>query len=279
MTSPLPDQPVIFSVVPHYGVDEDSNRWLQQCIESLLAQSTPVQAIVVVDDCSPHSPDPVVRCFPSVTLMRNAGNTGPFAILDHAFSQVSADAILLQDSDDWSAPDRLETLHAAMRQWHADIVGCQVQMVYEDPELVPGADAIELPPEPRAMLLDNPVAHTLLLPSALVSCAFARRIGGLSSGLRFGADAEFVRRAVLTGVARNIAGTGYFRRVHARSLTRAAATGFGSPARLALQKQVQAQARALVSAYRANEPIDLTPLARSTPTRFTHVLGPAVAGF
>jgi glycosyltransferase involved in cell wall biosynthesis len=278
MTPSLPENLAIFSVVPHYGVDESSNRWLRQCIESLLAQTVPLRAIVVVDDCSPHSPEPVFRDFPSVTLMRNASNTGPFAILDLAFSQISADALLLQDSDDWSAPQRLETLLAAMREWQADIVGCQVRMVYEDPELASAADAIEMPQEPRALLLENPIAHTMLLPSTLVSCAFARRIGGFSSGFKFGADSEFVRRAILVGTARNIDETLYFRRIHARSLTRAAATGFSSPARLALQKQVQAQAKALVNAYRAGEPLNLTPLARSSPTRFVHLLGPPIPG-
>jgi glycosyltransferase involved in cell wall biosynthesis len=279
MNISLPEQPAVFSIVPHYGVDETSNRWLRQCLESLLVQTVPLQAIVVVDDCSPHAPDPVLRRFPSVTLMRNAGNTGPFAILDHALSRVAADALLLQDSDDWSAPDRHEKLLATMRLRNAQLVGCQIRMVCDEPELAPAVDDVVMPPEPRLVLLENPTAHTMLLPSTLVSCAFARRIGGFSSGFKFGADSEFVRRAIFAGTVRNIDEAAYFRRIHARSLTRAPATGFGSPARLAVQKMVQAQAKALVYAYLAGEPLDLSPLARSPPTRFSHVLGPVVPGF
>jgi hypothetical protein len=158
------------------------------------------------------------------------------------------------------------------------MVGSQVCTVYEDPELIPASRSAEIPREPRGALLEHPTAHTVLLPSTLVSCAFAREIGGLSSGLKFGADSEFVRRAILGGVVRNVAETCYFRRAHSRSLTQIAATGFGSPARLAVQVLVQAQARTLVEAFRAGEPLDLKPLVRSPPTRFTHVLGPPIPG-
>jgi glycosyltransferase involved in cell wall biosynthesis len=278
MTFALPDCPVVFTAVPHYGLDERSNRWLQQCIESLLAQTVPLQAIIVVDDQSPCSPEPVVRRYPSVSLLRNATNTGPFAILDHVLSHVSADALLFQDSDDWSTPDRLHVLLAAMRKWNAGMVGCQVHCVYENPELDHGSDSAPLPHEPRAALLEKPTLHSLLLPSALISCAFAREIGGFSSGLKFGADSEFVRRAIFGGEVRNVAETGYFRRIHARSLTQAAATGFGSSARLAVQQRVQEHARALVKSYREGGAIDLAPLVRAPPTRFVHVLGPSVAG-
>jgi glycosyltransferase involved in cell wall biosynthesis len=278
MSRTLPANPAIHCVIPHFGVDERANDWLRQCLASLLAQTVPLQAIIVVDDDSPHSPEPVVRGFPSVSLMRNASNTGPFAILDLAVSRLGADALLLQDSDDWSAPDRLELLLATMRRTQADIVGCQVQMVYEDPELAPAADALAMPRDPRAMLLEHPTAHTMLLPSALLSREFACAIGGFSSGLKFGADSEFVRRAVFGGVARNIDDVRYFRRIHARSLTRAPATGFGSPARLALQQQVQARAKSLVNAYRTGEPLDLSPLLRSPPTILSRVLGPPVPG-
>lgn len=278
MSPSFPEHPRVFSVVPHFGLDENSSRWLEQCIESLLAQTVPLQAIIVVDDCSPFSPEAVVRRFPAVTLMRNATNTGPFAILDLAFARVSADALLLHDSDDWSAPDRLEVLLTAMRQWHAEMVGCQAHTVCEDPELDSGVDSGEFPLEPKAALLQSPTAHTMLLPSTLISCAFARRIGGFSSGLKFGADSEFVRRAIFGGEVRNVSQACYFRRIHARSLTRAAATGFGSPARLAVQRLMQAQARTLVGAFRASEPLDLTPLLRSPPIRFTHVLGPPIPG-
>lgn len=268
----------VFAVVPHFGRDERSNEWLGRCLQSLLAQTVPLQAIIVVDDHSPCSPESVVCRHSNVSLFRNASNTGPSAILDRVHAQVSADALLHQDSDDWSSSDRLEILLAAMRQHAAQMVGCQVREVGEDSRPVAGPPFTLMPEDPRKILLANPTAHPVLLPTSLVSCAFAREIGGFSTGLKFGADSEFIRRAILGGVVRNVTETCYFRRIHPHSLTQAPETGFGSPARLEVQKLIQARARELVDAFLAGRAQDFAPPLRIPPTQFTHILGPPIVG-
>lgn len=267
----------VVALIPHLGRDAVADAWLAQAIESLLAQTTPLHGIVVADDASPWAPDAVVARYPSVSLYRNGSNTGPFAIDDAVFASIQADAVLLQDSDDWSLPERLQRLLAEFENG-AELVGSQIRHVAEHGQPHEGPDLETLPPDPRALLLQQPTAHALLLPSALVSVALARRLGGFASGLRFGGDPEFVRRAVFGGRVRNIAEAVYVRRLHPQSLTRAPATGFGSPARLAIQAQVQAQARALANAFRAGEPLDLAPLVRAPPTQLLHMLGPAIPG-
>jgi glycosyltransferase involved in cell wall biosynthesis len=267
----------VIALIPHLGRDAVSDAWLGQAVESLLAQTVPLQAIVVVDDASPHPPDALVARHPEVSLYRNDRNTGPFAISETVFARTHADAVLLQDSDDWSTPDRLQRLLARFETGF-ELVGGQVDHVPEPGQPNEGPDLAALPLDPLAALLQRPTAHTLLLTSGLVSVALARRLGGFASGMRINGDSEFVRRAVFGGRVCNIAETVYVRRLHASSLTRAPETGFGSPVRNAAQLLVQARARLLVEDYVAGNPLDLAPMQTGQAARLTHVLGPRVAG-
>lgn len=269
--------PKVFALIPHFGRDAISNQWLGQCIKSLLEQTVILDSIIVVDDDSPCVPDSIVRTFSGVSLYRNLDNTGPFSIIDRVFNGVGSDYILLQDSDDWSSPDRLKRLLDGTRRWQSDIVGCQMSTV-SDTGLPLESTFDHLPFDPRAALLKKPTAHPIILPSSLISCAFFRSIGGLSTGLRFGADSEFVRRACFAGNVRNIPQACYFRRIHPGSLTQSPSTSYGSSARLAVQKLIQDHARSLVASYQRGSPLDFRPQWTSQPAQLRHVLGPAVSG-
>lgn len=267
----------VLGLIPHLGRDAAGDAWLAQAIESLLAQTVPLAAIMVVDDVSPRRPDAVVARYPQVSLYRNDRNTGPFAISETVFAHAQADAVLLQDSDDWSLPDRLERLLGPFNAGY-ELVGGQVDHVPEPGQPHEGPDLAGLPLDPREALLRRPTAHTLLLTSALVSVGLARRLGGFASDMRINGDSEFVRRAVFGGRACNIAETIYVRRLHAQSLTRAPETGFGSPVRKAAQQLVQARARELAQAFLAGQPLDLSPMHQGQAAHLSHVAGPRIPG-
>jgi hypothetical protein len=113
------------AVITHYRYE----RWLGQSIESLLRQSRPVDAIVVVDDASPTPPADIVRRYREVTLLTAEENGGPFAMLRAVLEGAPYDAFLLQDADDWSAPDRHATLLAASEATGAEMMGSQVTVL------------------------------------------------------------------------------------------------------------------------------------------------------
>jgi GT2 family glycosyltransferase len=58
----------VCALVPHYQCE----RWLGQALESLVAQTRPLDRIIVVDDASREPPSDVVRCFDGVTLITAA---------------------------------------------------------------------------------------------------------------------------------------------------------------------------------------------------------------
>lgn len=267
----------VLALVPHLGRDAEADGWLAQAIESLLAQTVRLDGIVVVDDVSPHAPDAVVARYPEVSLYRNRCNTGPFAIYETVFARTHADAVLLQDSDDWSLPDRLQRLLVPFEAGF-ELAGGQIDHVPEPGEPHAGPDLASLPLDPRAALLKQPTLHTLLLTSGLVSVALVRRLGGFASGMRISGDSEFVRRAAFGGRVCNVRETVYVRRLHARSLTRAPETGFGSPVRIAAQQLTQARARELARDFLAGAPLDLLPMEYGDAARLSHVLGPRIPG-
>lgn len=270
----------VLAVVPHYGVVPRANRWLEECVASLLRQTRRLDGVVVVDDCSPISPEPALQDYPGVALLRTETNVGPFAILDALFHGTQVDRILLQDSDDWSLPHRLEVLLEASERESADIVGSQLHQIYEGMERADAHLRIEVPEDPRAALLEDPVGHVQYLPTCLLRRQLVVELGGFASAMRFGADSELVRRAAFGGVSRNLGERLYGCRAHPGSLSRSPETGMGSEARRAVQARVQEAARRLVSDHLAGGPMDLGPLARrDQPVRLVavHLPGDALA--
>ncbi|KQT50293.1 hypothetical protein ASG52_25735 [Methylobacterium sp. Leaf456] len=262
----------VLAVVTHYRYE----RWLAQSLRSLLDQTRRPDAIVVVDDASVPPPTEIVQAFPEVTLMRAEANGGPYRLLQAIFAQAAFDAFMLQDADDWSHPERLALMLAAAERSRADMVGCQMTDVYEG--LSPQAPIV-VPEDPLAAALQEPTRHVLTMGTSLIAKALVERSGGLSAGLRFGADSEFTRRALFAGTVVNIPDACYFRRIHAESATQSKETGYGSPLRRSIQLRVQERARHNVAQFLAGQPSDLTPLDPGESARLIHLAGPRLRGF
>lgn len=257
----------VLAIVPHYGAD----KWLGQCIHSLLNQSRKPDTIIVVDDCSPRIPFEILDEFPSVTLMTTQENGGPYRILQAIIQRTDYEVIMFQDADDWSAPDRLQHLLAEAVKWNADMIGSQIEMIFEYNINEP---ILNLPADPYPFLIRNPLSHLLYYASSIICRDFFIKLGGFSAEFRFGADSEFVRRAIIGGRVRNVYKKLYFRRIHPGSLTHSNETGFGTSARLETQRVIQAAALSLVSQIKNGEKLNLQPIAKGVPAELCHLGGP-----
>lgn len=115
-------------VIPAYNVE----RYVEQCIESVLEQTFPASEIVVVDDGSKDkTADLAARFGPPVQLIRQA-NSGVAVARNHALSRCTGDYVAFLDADDYWLPNRLEL---------------QVRAVEKDPalDLVYGDYWLEFP--------------------------------------------------------------------------------------------------------------------------------------
>jgi glycosyltransferase involved in cell wall biosynthesis len=258
----------VTAFIPH----RNGHRWLEQCLDSICRQSRRADRVVVADDASDVSPGAIVARFDGVTLLRSAEHVGPFRLLQEVVARTpDADAYLMQDADDWSAADRLELLLEAVEETGAEIVGCQELRVAEDDSvLLP----VSYPLDANAALRERPGGYPVLHPSALVRRDLVLRLGGYATGLRFGGDSEFLRRAAHAARVSNVPWHSYFRRDHPASLTRSPATGFGSPAREEVSRGLQARAKMNAALVARRMKPDLMPWKTAPPIALEHVLGP-----
>ena len=279
---PAPDAPptgtlttvsTVLALIPHHECEE----WLAGCLDSMERQSRPLDGIVVLDDASGPPPVEIVERFPNVTLMkaRNDENVGPYRLVQQAIDDHPYDAYMFQDADDWSSEDRLERLLERAAASGAELVGSQeVRVLCGQGDVV----TFSYPLDVNRALLGAPSSFPLLHPTSLVSRALVQRLGGFATGLRFGGDAEFLRRAGYVATLANVAELCYFRRIRTGSLTTSSTTGMQSPARRDLMAELHARARENADAAAEGRPPVLTPYKVAGPIRLEHIAGPALLG-
>jgi len=265
-----PLNPTVLAIVPHWKCE----RWLHRCLHSLTHQTYPLTNIVVVDDGSAVAPLSVVRDFPAVTLLASklAQQVGPYRLAQSVISQTHYTAFLFQDADDWSVCDRLQTLLDTARLHSADIVGSQEIRVVE-PQL--SLQTVGYPLAVNSAMAHAP-GHGLLHPTSLVTRRILDKVGGFATGLRFGADSEFLLRAHWIARIVNSSQYCYFRRKRPDSLTTARDTGLSSPARMRLTREIKENALARSQAMKTGEVLDLSPLAVKPLVTLKHLWGPTL---
>lgn len=122
------DYPLISVIVPVYQVEP----YLNKCIESLVCQTYPNFQILLIDDGSPDRCPELCDAWAKKDLriltfhkknggLSDARNYG----LDHA----SGSYVTFVDSDDYVAPEYLETLYRTLIENQVDVSGCNDQIV------------------------------------------------------------------------------------------------------------------------------------------------------
>ncbi len=256
----------VLAVVPHYQCEI----WLDRCLRGLMAQTRPLDGIVVIDDGSGHPPITIIEKFPNVTLLTSPINVGPYRLVQQVIEDTNYDAYLFQDADDWSSCERLEKLLHAAAFSGAELIGTQEFRVYEeDSKLAP----VCYPLDVNQALAEKP-GHPLLHPSSLVTRDLVMRLGGFATGLKFGGDTEFLLRAAFVARIINVPDYCYFRRKRSGSLTTSPDTGLDSPVRVQLQMRLKNRAYANYAAIREGRQLELSPLVKAEPLRLFHVTGP-----
>lgn len=267
-----PDSSVL-ALVPHYGCEE----WLMQCLESLESQSRPLDGIVVIDDCSPSPPVQIASRFINVTLLVAEQNVGPYRVVQQVINDTSYDAYLFQDADDWSTYDRLEILLAEAERTGAELIGSQeLRVVCDEETIIPTC-------YPRDVndAYSHFEGHPILHPTTLVARSLVERIGGFATALKFGADSEFLRRAIYNARIMNAGQFCYYHRDRSGSLTTSRETGLGSTARTELMHNLRRWANRNKEQIARGElrRDEIKPFAVAGPVRLRHLSGPPLAPF
>lgn len=122
---------LISFLVTAYNLEE----WmLKRCIDSLIAQNMPATdyEIIVVDDGSEHSPEPVMREYPDAPIVfHRQHNGGPGAARNTALSLASGRYCFFVDGDDFLFADSLSPLVGCLRSETPDILQIEFRHVSE----------------------------------------------------------------------------------------------------------------------------------------------------
>ena len=128
--------PTISVIVPVYRAEA----FLKTCTDSILGQTWADLELLLVDDGSPDRSGALcdeIAAADSRVRVFHQENSGVSAARNLALGKAAGDYAYFVDSDDWIAPNTLETLLSALRSSGADTAGCGVR--YVDQNKVEGA--------------------------------------------------------------------------------------------------------------------------------------------
>lgn len=125
------EPPLISIITPVYNVE----RYLPQCIESIIAQTFQNWELILVNDGSKDRSGVICDEYAvkdSRIRVLHKNNTGQADSRNIALSIANANLIGFVDSDDWIEPDMYELLYQMMIEQQADIAVCGYFRDYKD---------------------------------------------------------------------------------------------------------------------------------------------------
>ena len=129
-------------IVPVYNVE----KYLHQCVDSLLSQTVPFYEIVLVDDGSKDGSgaicDEYAARYENVRVVHKQ-NAGLGMARNTGLDNVTGDVVAFVDSDDYLAPDWLEVMLRAMTENNADVCKSGFQRVLDDGTVLSGTHYTE----------------------------------------------------------------------------------------------------------------------------------------
>lgn len=117
-------------IVPVYNAE----KYLDQCVKSILAQTFPDFELVLVNDGSTDSSAALCDDWAAKDMrvkVIHKPNGGPQSAVNEGVRQAASDIIGFCDSDDYVARDYYETLYEAMMCSGTDLACCGLRIVYD----------------------------------------------------------------------------------------------------------------------------------------------------
>ena len=115
-------KPLISVVIPCYNAE----KWLPDCLQSLLDQTEQSWHAICVDDASTDNTLSVIEQFAladsRIQVLRHQENKGVSAARNTGLAHVKAKLVTFIDSDDWYAPTALASYIATQTETNADLV-------------------------------------------------------------------------------------------------------------------------------------------------------------
>ncbi|SFC11362.1 Glycosyltransferase involved in cell wall bisynthesis [Alkalibacterium subtropicum] len=113
------EKPLVSIIVPTYNVE----RYIEECIDALLAQTYPNTEIIVLDDASTDATVYLLKQYTEeIILIENEKNEGQGARRNQGLQIAKGKYIYFMDADDWLEKEALEELVSQAEDTHAELV-------------------------------------------------------------------------------------------------------------------------------------------------------------
>jgi glycosyltransferase involved in cell wall biosynthesis len=217
-----------FSVIMTHG---NCERFLDSAVASILEQTACDLELILLDDNSESrewlSAIAPFRHDTRLRVYQATANVGPFQLKNRGVELARGKCLAFQDADDQSYHHRLEIQSRELNRGIADIVGCGVQRITEEGEIIESWRMLRAVNFwIKAGNVDCILGATIVLPRTVFE-----RLGGFDPTSRFGGDTDFILRAAHRYRLRNVKEVLYVYRIRQGSLCRDPRTGLGSPDR------------------------------------------------
>lgn len=116
--------------------------FLQECIESILAQSSRDFELIILNDCSPQPVEEIVNKFtdPRIRYFSNEKNVGSFHLVDNwnkCLSLATGEFFLIMGDDDLLHPDYLLEFTSLIEKFpHLNVYHCRSKIINDAGETV-----------------------------------------------------------------------------------------------------------------------------------------------
>ena len=130
--------PAVSIIIPMYNAE----KYIGECLDSILAQTFTDYEVIVVDDCSTDNSCAIVESYMpkfdtggagKLNLIRSEKNSGSAGIPKNIGLKYSfGDYILFLDSDDLITKTALEELYTVAKKFDADVVHCERYFQFKD---------------------------------------------------------------------------------------------------------------------------------------------------
>ena len=109
-------------------------KYIERCMESLLAQTYKDIEIIVVDDCGKDSSMEIVSRYNDdrIKIVRHSENMGAGWARRHGIEAATGEYVITIDGDDWISPTFIEDLAKNAEETNADIVSGGITIVHSD---------------------------------------------------------------------------------------------------------------------------------------------------
>jgi glycosyltransferase involved in cell wall biosynthesis len=245
----------ITACVAHYRCQ----RYVRRAVESLLNQSYPWVRIIVINDGDPVTPWRELANVTDPRLLRFdlKVNRGCFFCWEIARRATPDPYFMMQDADDWAAPDRAATLLTIMRDEKSDLAVSAQPQFGETAQGTPHQVAIRwdrisdeesAPPFTVNRHLNKDFVYRVP-HHGLIRTIALRRIGGYYGGFRIGWDKLLTNLILMTASISWTPEPLYYRLVRSDSLTHSRHTGARSEYASAVNSCLEALYRDCFEGY------------------------------